>query len=225
MDGEGDTEEGFIKTYCKDLGISPEESYLTFRNFKGETNFQKRLDVINQELQTAADEQCFVTLTFDDTPETRDRIKELQTNNLITMTYTLNKPDFECQNFSPSELVDVVYCWADEWGVSIPIVREEFIRELELQLSKCPTKLESVVNHILSQNSVPFWIDKGQEWGERLARHLTLLRESQLEAGQYTEDGLTKIERQIFWVLRASEPNINYPLSIRNMNADSIELL
>lgn len=222
---EGDTEEAFIKTYCDDLGIISAESYITFRNFKGDTNFQMRLDVLNQELRTAAIEQCFVTLTFDDTPGTRDRIKELQTNDLITVTYALNKPDFERQNFSTSELVDVVYSWADECGVSIPIVSEEFTKEVEAQLSKTPTSLKSVVNKTLFEHSVPFNINKGKEWGERLAKYLGDKRETQFSAGEYSEEVITKVERQILRVLRASEPNINYPLSIEHMNVDLIELL
>ena len=168
---EGDTEEAFIDTYSNLMGMNMNE-YVTFRNFEGDTNFKKRLAVIDQELQTAKEEQCFVTLTFDDTKETRDRLGELQKQGLVTLRYILCDPDFERQNFTAYELTEVVFAWASDECISIPIKKEEFAKELEMRLSAnpTPTNVARPIKSIFREKSIDFWIDKGMEWGGKVGK-------------------------------------------------------
>ena len=91
---EGETEEGFILSYAGSLGWNVGE-FVTIRNFGGEDAFKKQIAAIDADLKAAKAEQCFVTLTFDDSDDARDRLANLQSEQLVNLRYALNKPDFE----------------------------------------------------------------------------------------------------------------------------------
>ena len=97
---EGQTEEGFILQYAKRLGASIQE-FVQIQNFGGDDNFKKQIAAIDEEIKSAKGEQRFVTLTFDESKDTRNRVEELKQRKLITLKFVLNKPDFELATFTP----------------------------------------------------------------------------------------------------------------------------
>ena len=69
-----------------------------------------------------------------------------------------------------------------------------------------------------------FKLSKGAEWGKRLADCLLEMRDSEWKSGTYSEDALTKIERQVLFMMRNSEPFIDYTGSIQNLDPASLEI-
>ena len=167
-----------------------------------------------------------MTLTFDDVPKTRDRLKELQTHPLITLGYILCSPDFERENFSAEELTEVVFRWALDCGLSIPVSNEHFSQKLEgrFNRSSASSNVAKEINGVLKEYLPNFHIEKGKEWGERLADFLSHKRDRQVGLGTYSENDLSKIERQIFLCYRVSQPYINYPMSIDHLEITELEL-
>ena len=60
--------------------------------------------------------------------------------------------------------------------------------------------------------------------GKRLANFLSDKRETEANAGNYSEEQLSKVERQVLHVLRASEPVINYPRSVEDLDVSELEI-
>ena len=222
---EGDTEEGFILRYTERLGANIGE-FVTIRNFGGDGNFQSRIPAIDADLQAAREEQCFVTLTFDDdSGGTRNRLKNLIQNSLVNVPFALNKPDFELENFTVAQLVSVATIWASGLLKPIKLNKETLAEKVSQRIAEKKGGFERALNSVLYLNGEKeFKLSKGAEWGKRLADCLLETRNSELESGTYSGNTLTKIERQIFFIMRNSEPFIDYPGSIRNLDPTSLEI-
>ena len=221
---EGETEEGFILQYTRRLGANIRE-FVTIRNFHGDGAFQKHLAAINADLEAAREEQCFVTLTFDDSKRARSRMEELRKSGLVNFRFVLNAPDFELDNFTVEQLIAVAVSWASHLQCPIKLCRATLAREVESRISKKKEDFRKALNWVLRSNGESFQLSKGPEWGARLADDLSDRRESEAKAEAHSEQTLTKIERQILFALRSSQPYIDYPLSIENLDQSTLEIV
>ena len=222
---EGDTEEGFILRYAERLGANIGE-FVTIRNFGGDGSFQRQIPAIDADLQAAREEQCFVTLTFDDDlTDTRSRLESLVQNGLVNVRFVLNKPDFELQNFTVAQLVLVATIWASDLSKPIGMNQETLAQKVSQRIEEKNEGFQRALNSVLYLNGDrQFKLSKGAEWGKRLADCLLKTRNSELDSGTYSEHTLTKMERQILFIMRSSEPFIDYPGSIRNLDPSSLEI-
>ena len=80
------------------------------------------------------------------------------------------------------------------------------------------------INSVLHLCSIEFAVAKGREWGQRLGTYLSRKRDEEAQQDQYSEDSFTKQERQIFGIFRASQPFIDYALSIKDIDFKALEL-
>ena len=222
---EGDTEEGFILRYADQLGANIGE-FVTIRNFGGDGSFQRQIPAIDADLQAAKEEQCFVTLTFDDdSTNTRSRLEGLVQNGLVNVPFVLNKPDFELENFTVGQLVSVAATWASDLSKPIKLNRQTLAQKVSQRIAEKKQGFQKAFNAVLYLNGEKqFKLSKGAEWGKRLADSLLEMRDSEWESGTYSEDALTKIERQVLFMMRNSEPFIDYPGSIQNLDPASLEI-
>ena len=222
---EGDTEERFIHRYTERLGANIGQ-FVTIRNFGGDGSFQKQIPAIDADLQAAREEQCFVTLTFDnDSTDTRSRLEGLVQNGLVNVPFVLNNPDFELENFAVGQLVAVAATWASDLSKPIKLDEETLARKVSQRIAEKKEGFQKALNSVLYLNGEKeFKLSKGAEWGKRLADCLLETRNSELESGTYSEHTLTKIERQLSFIMRSSEPFIDYPGSIRNLDPTSLEI-
>ena len=221
---EGETEEAFILQYTRRLGANIRE-FVTIRNFRGDGAFQKHLAAIDSDLEAAREEQCFVTLTFDESKRARSRMEELRKSGLVNFRFVLNAPDFELDNFTVEQLIAVAVSWASHLQRPIKLCRATLAREVESRISKKKEDFRKALNWVLWSNGEPFQLSKGPEWGTRLADHLSERRASEAKAEAHSERTLTKIERQILFALRNSQPLIDYPLSIENLDQSALEIV
>ena len=222
---EGYTEEGFILRYTERLGANIGE-FVTIRNFGGDGSFQRQIPAIDADLQAAREEQCFVTLTFDDdSKDTRSRLEGLVQNGLVNVRFVLNKPDFELENFTVAQLVSVAATWASDLSKPIELNQETLAQKVSQRIQEKNEGFQKALNSVLYLNGEKqFKLSKGTEWGKRLADRLLETRNSELDLGTYSEHTLTKIERQLLFIMRSSEPFIDYPGSIRNLDPTSLEI-
>ena len=222
---EGETEEGFILRYTERLGANIGE-FVTIRNFGGDGSFQRQIPAIDADLQAAREEQCFVTLTFDDdSNSTRSRLGGLVQNGHVNVPFVLNKPDFELENFTVSQLVSVAAAWASDLSKPIKLNQETLAEGVSLRIEEKKEGFQKAFNSVLYLNGEKqYKLSKGAEWGERLADCLLETRDSELESGTYSEHSLTKIERQLLFIMRNSEPFIDYLGSIRHLDPTSLEI-
>ena len=212
---EGPTEEGFILRYTERLGANIRE-FVTVRNFRGDSTFQKEIPAVDADLRAAREEECFVTLTFDDDSDaTRKRVDGLLAEGLVNLRFVLNEPDFELGNFTVDQLVAVAAAWASDLSKPITMNQETLVRDVSVRISR-NDKFQQALNYVLRCNDEQFRLSKGPQWGERLADLLFDTRD--------TERDLSKMERQIQFVLRGSQPFIDYPMSIRNLDSASLEI-
>ena len=221
---EGETEQGFILRYTEGLGANIGE-FVTIRNFRGDGAFQKQIAAIDADLEAAKEEQCFVTLTFDESGGARKRLERLIESRLVNFRFVLNKPDFELENFTVDQLVEVAATWASDMQCPIGLCTDTLVGEVTSRISEKAEGFEKAFNSVLLLHGEPFKLSKGIEWGQRLGDHLSHTRDSEAKAGIYSELSLSKIERQTLFVLRNSEPFIDYPLSIENVDPTTLEIL
>ena len=221
---EGETEEGFIIEYLKSLGAVADE-FVTIQRFGGDGAFTKESPAIDAQLRDARKEQCFVTLTFDKSDKARDRVKRLIKVGLVNFPYILNYPDFERANFTVDQLVTIARSWAAELNYDTALWPEDLTEKVEQRLrEKGGQDFKKALDAVLRCHST-FKLSKGHEWGARLADHLIRDGDSEVKKGTYSENNLTKIERQILFVLRNSQPSINYPGSTNKLAPDTLELI
>ena len=229
---EGETEEGFILRYVERLGANINE-FVTIRNFHGDGAFKKQILAIDADLEAAKAEQCFVTLTFDedDKGDARKRVESLMDRELVNFRFALNKPDFERENFTVEQLVTVAVAWASDLQKPIKLPQETLIRMAKNRINEKARDFEQAFNDIchlkgegFNMKGKRFKLSKGYEWGKRLADHLSDMRESESKADVHSKLYLSKIERQTFFVLRNSQPFINYPLSVKNLDPATLEI-
>ena len=157
-----------------------------------------------------------MTLTFDDDSDaTRQRVEGLLAKGLVNLRFVLNKPDFEMGNFTVNQLVAVAAAWAADLSKPITMDQETLVRDVSVRISR-NDKFQQALNYVLRCNNEQFRLSKGPKWGERLADLLFDTRD--------TERDLSKMERQIQFVLRGSQPFIDYPMSIKNLDPASLEI-
>ena len=222
---EGDTEEGFLLRYTERLGANIGE-FVTIRNFGGDGSFQKQIRAIDADLQAAKEEQCFVTLTFDDdSTNTRGRLEGLVQNGLVNIPFVLNKPDFELENFTVDQLISVATTWGSELSKPIKLDQATLAVEVSQRIAAKKEGFKKAFDSVLHLNGEKqFKLSKNAEWGKRLADCLLETRNSEPESGTYSEHTSTKIERQLLFIMRNSEPFIDYPGSISNLDPTSLEI-
>ena len=230
---EGETEEGFILRYVERLGANIKE-FVTIRNFHGDGALKKQIPAIDADLEAARVEQCFVTLTFDDddTGDVRKRVENLTARELINFRFVLNKPDFELENFTVDQLVTVAVTWASDLQYRVTLAQETLIRMVKRRIDEKAGCFKKAFNDTLymkgegfNMKGERFKLSKGCEWGKRLADHLSDKRKCEAEAGVDSERTLSKIEQQTLFVLRNSQPFIDYPLSIKNLDLSTLEII
>ena len=221
---EGDTEEGFILRYADLLGADI-RTYVNIRNFGGDGAFTKQLPAIDADLESAREEQRFVTLTFDESADARTRLKCLVENGLVNFPYVMNCPDFELENFTVEELVSVAVAWMSDLQQPINLSQTSLVGQVQSRIDDGKSSdFKHALDSVLLMNGEQFKLSKGKEWGERLANHLISERASQAKVGGGPAQGGSKIERQIRSVIRNSEPFIDYPMSLENLDPAKLEI-
>ena len=220
---EGDTEQGFIDQYYKRLGIDISR-FVTIQNFVGDSQLKNKVPAIDASLETARRDQRFVTLTFDDSKELRRRVRSLVREGLINIPFVVNDPDFELGNFQIAQLVDVALIWARDIRKPIGICREELVSHVEYRTSNKNRSFDRALNDILQCEGEEFRLSKGTNWGQRLADYLSDRRDAEAETDEYSEEELTSIELQILRVSRSSEPVIDYPSSVDEIDPSNLEI-
>ena len=220
---EGDTEEAFIAQYAKRLGTDI-SSFVTIQNFGGDSPLRKTVPAINASLETARRDQRFVTLTFDDSRDIRRRVESLVRSGLVNIPFVLSDPDFELDNFQIIQLVDVALNLARDVQNPIGICREELVNRVTERISKKNRSFNKALNDILHFEGEDFRLSKGTEWGQRLADYLSDRRDAEAEADEYDSEELTSVELQVLRVSRSSEPVIDYPLSVFELDPSSLEI-
>ena len=222
---EGETEEGFILRYSEKLGANIRE-FVTILNFGGDGAFKKQIKAMDDELKVAREEQCFVTLTFDtDSDGVRTRAETLVRDELVNLRYVLNEPDFETENFSVELLVRAATAWASDLSNPITSNQSDLIQEVKSRIDGKRLDFRKALNDVLHLRNEQYRLSKGSEWGRRLANHLIDKREGQIQRGVYSESDLSKIEQQILYVIRSSQPSINYPASVSKLEPTALEIL
>ena len=221
---EGDTEDAFILRYIHCISASRSLEFVTIRNFGGDAAFRKRIPAIDEDLKVAQTEQCFVTVTFDESGDSRRRVEELVCNGSINFQFSLSDPDFEIENFSVAELVDVASSWAEELKKPIRMGLSDVIDQVSDRIEHRQETFSKALNSVLHLNGESFRLQKGSEWGRRLADYRNCTRIQEIESGVYLESKLSKIERQILAVFRGSQPHIDYPISIEEVDPSNLEI-
>ena len=222
---EGETEEAFIIRYAERLGADIQE-FVSIRNFGGHGELSRKLNSVDAALKAASNEQCFVTLTFDgDISEVRSRVEGLVRDGLVNMRFVLNEPDFELENFTVEQLVSVATTWAAALSQPVALSQEVLVQEVKDRIQCKNLGFDKSFNDILHCHGEQFKLSKGTEWGKRLADHLSDERERESMRGAYSEETLSKIERQVLYILRNSQPHIDYPRSVKNPELDRLEIL
>ena len=222
---EGETEEGFILRYAERMGRNIED-YATVANLGGDGAFigGKQVPALIAYLEAARDEQCFSSLTFDDSSGADKRMNQLVADRLITLCFALNKPDFELENFEVAELVSVTMTLASDSPYQIQMGQEKLIQEVESRIKEKQEGFKKALDSVLHLHGEKYKLSKGIEWGSRLADFLSEKRDAEVKAQVYSEDALAKIERQVLVVLRGSSPVIDFPLSIEKLDSKALEI-
>lgn len=219
---EGPTEEAFILRYAERLGVDVEQ-FIRLDHAGGDGALLKSDKWITPRLDSAQRDQCFVTLTFDESEEARRQATILATGKRVNLPYVLCAPDFERENFSVEQLTTVAGNWvAESSSAQIPAA---ITSTIERRLNERQEDFVHAFNSVLSRNEIPSFIHKGTEWGNRLADYLSDQREQEYLQGTYLEERLSKIERQVFSILRNSEPYIDYPRSIEKLSPSNLEIM
>lgn len=221
---EGDTEQGFIERYAERIGVSLDH-FVSIRNFGGDGNFTRRNQGIDAGLGAARIEQCFVTLTFDESNDARTRMEGLTETGLLTFPSVLSDPDFELEHFQIEQLVDVAMRWASDLSKSVNVCRECVIREtVSLISSSNAGGFKTAFNKVMRRNGEWYRLSKNGEWGRRLADHVIAPRLPETEGGEFSMSDLSRIEKQIFYVIKNGQPYIDYTLSVENLDRERLEI-
>ena len=223
---EGQTERAFVVRYAERMGRNIHE-YATVDNVHGDGALtgDRQQPAVDAYLKAARDEQCFSALTFDYSDDASERIQHLVVDRLVSLCFVLNTPDFERETFEVQELVTVAIDLASLTPNPIKLSRECLVYEVEQRIKKKNEDFKKALDSILYLHGEGYKLSKGTDWGNGLAELLSDKRDAEVRAGEYSENSLTKIERQILMVLRGSEPNIDFPLSTENLDHKSLEIL
>ena len=160
---EGDTEEGFIRQYALRLGIDL-DSYVDLRNAGGDGAFKKQLAVLDGEFKSARREQQFVTVTFDESESVRNRLIALLHQELINIRFTISNPDFEIQNFTVRQLVEVSFDWSRDEKHQVLSDPTRFSLDVEKRIHNKALGFEKAFNDIAFRRRETFRVRKNSEW-------------------------------------------------------------
>ena len=222
---EGDTEQGFIERYAERIGATLHH-FVSIRNFGGDGNFIRRNQGIDADLAAARIEQCFVTLTFDESNGARRRLEGLTETELLTFPSVLSDPDFELEHFRIEQLVDVAMRWASELSKPVRVCRECVICEIASLISSSGSAggFKTAFNKVMRLNREEYRLSKNVEWGIRLADHVIEPRLPETEGGEFSMRDLSRIEKQLFFVIKNGQPYIDYALSVENLDPERLEI-
>lgn len=222
---EGETERAFVLRYMERL-IGKVHEYVTVDNVRGDGSLKgdRQQPAVNAYLKAAKNEQCFSALTFDYSDGVSDSVQQLIRDRLITLCFALNQPDFELENFDIGQLVEVAIDLASRTTRPIKLCHELVVREVKQRIAEKGEDFKKALDSVLHLRGEGFRLSKGSDWGSGLAELLSDKRDAEFDADEYTEDALTKIERQILAVLRGSEPDIDFRLSLERLDAESLEI-
>ena len=222
---EGQTEEGFILRYAERMGRNM-KNYATVSNLGGDGAFigDKQIPALIAYLEAARDEQCFSSLTFDNSSDANKRMKQLVDDGLVSLCFALNRPDFEIENFQVAQLVSVAITLASETPYPIQMDQEKLAGEVESRIKEKQEGFKKALDSVLYLHGEEYKLSKGIEWGRKLADFLSKKRDAEVEAQLYSEEALAKIERQVLVVLRGSSPVIDFPLSVANLDSQALEI-
>lgn len=223
---EGQTEKAFIVRYVERL-IGNFSEYATVDSVHGDgtlTGVRQQPALVTY-LKSAREEQCFSVLTFDYSDDAERRIKGLVADELISLSFLLNRPDFERQNFTVEELVKTAIALASNTPNPIKLSRGYLVSEVEKRMVEKNDDFKKALDTVLHCHGQGYKLGKGTDWGNRLAELLSDKREAEARAGKYSRSSLTKIEKQIFKVLRGSDPINDFPRSIKSLDHGSLEVL
>ena len=140
------------------------------------------------------------------------------------MRFLLNEPDFELQNFSVKECVRVIIEWAAETGFDFPLTENELVPLVATRVREKNESLKKAFDSACHIKKIHWPLNKGEDWGRRLARYLTKKRNDEVAAGTYNENNLSKIEEQILSIMEGSQPYIDYQLSMAHTNFDDLRI-
>ena len=223
---EGQTEKAFVVRYAKKLGRNIHE-YARVDDVHGDGALtgNRQRPALDAYLKAARDEQCFSALTFDYSDTVSERIQKMVADNLVSLCFALNKPDFELETFETHELVAVAIDLASCTPNPVKLSYECLVYEVEQRIKERNENFKKALDSVLHCHGEGYKLSKGADWGNRLAEFLSDKRDAEFQAGKYSENSLAKIEKQILMVLRGSEPRVNFPLSIENLDHKSLEIL
>ena len=119
----------------------------------------------------------------------------------------------------------VAISWAADLGQTVKLNRGTLIQEVEGRIKDKKENFHKAFNSVLYLNGESFKLGKGRQWGKRLSSMLVDKRISEIKNGGYSEQALSKVERQVLYILRNSQPEIDYPLSIVHLNAGNLEIM
>ena len=218
---EGATEEAFIRRYAERLGVDINH-YIRLDNAGGDGALISSTKWMTPRLNAAMKDQCFVTITFDESEDSRRQARILTDRKQINLPYALCRPDFERDNFTTAQLVKVACVWVSESTI-VPNI-DEVTAIVTKRFQEEKEDFKRAFNSALRELKIPSSIHKGEEWGCRLADYLSNHREQQYLDRVYSEERLSKIEEQILTILQDSQPYIDYPLSIEKLNTMNLEI-
>ena len=227
---EGQTEEGFITRYAERIRMNLLQ-FVKFQPLFGDGGLNTRSrnlpDWLKAWLKSAYEEQCFATVTIDESARVRKNIDTFKKQRLINMPYVVNTPDFECATLERDQLLDVMCSWMAELSgswIDFQSIRDEISRNDDG--GNGAKTLINEFNKALKMRSVDgsIQVKKGRIWGSKMADYLSDYRDNQISNGTYSEESLSKIERQILAVSRYSQPFVDFSLSIKNISPHGLEI-
>ena len=222
---EGITEKAFTIGYVERMGIDINQ-FAIFHDAGGDGALKDNpTEWIIPRLESAQKEQQFATLTFDDTTDARRQVNKLVEKKLINIPYALNDPDFERENFTVEQLVTIACDWVSESNPISEDIRSIILEQTESRLCEKKEDFIRAFNSVLHQNGITSRISKEPQWGMRLAGYLSDQRENEYQNGDYSEENLSKIEKQILLVYQDGQPFIDYPLSIEHLRPKMLEVV
>lgn len=227
---EGRTEKGFITKYVDRTGEDMLR-FVTIEVLHGDGSVKKVPAWLKGRLISARNDQCFVTVTLDDSDKIRKNIDDFKVQGLINIPYVLNGPDFENETFRDENdglpidhLLNAMLYGLDIPPSDIGQIKEESKGGYNKSKGGINRLIKAFNDAIKRHKDPAFQISKGEEWGKKMADYLSDKREEEVMNGTYSETSLSKIERQILSVWQCSQPFVDFPSSIKKVNPGALEI-
>lgn len=160
---EGDTEIGFIRRYCAEVGIDLDNRGILLQNLKGIGGLgRQKAQKFERRLHEARHEEQFAFVMLDDEPEARARLRALARDGATTAGFRVwTGGSFETANFSDTELAHVT---AKHLGLP---KKHRFTGGQLSGARKQAGSIERAINACLSGSG--YRLQKGCAWGKELA--------------------------------------------------------